>query len=135
MANMEKTLSIIKPDAVNRHLIGEIISRFEKAGLRVDAMRLHHLSKEEAGEFYAVHKERPFYGELVDYMSSAPVVLIALEGPDAVRKNREIMGATNPQDALCGTIRHDLALSIGENSVHGSDSPENAKTEIAFFFN
>ena len=134
MANMEKTLSIIKPDAVNRHLIGEIISRFEKAGLRVDAMRLHHLSKEEAGDFYAVHKERPFYGELVDYMSSAPVVLIALEGPDAVRKNREIMGATNPADALCGTIRHDLALSIGENSVHGSDSLENAKTEIAFFF-
>ncbi len=134
MANMEKTLSIIKPDAVNRHLIGEIISRFEKAGLRVDAMRLHHLSKEEAGDFYAVHKERPFYGELVDYMSSAPVVLIALEGPDAVRKNREIMGATNPQDATCGTIRHDLALSIGENSVHGSDSLENAETEIAFFF-
>jgi nucleoside-diphosphate kinase len=134
MANMEKTLSIIKPDAVNRHLIGEIISRFEKAGLRVDAMRLHHLSKEEAGEFYAVHKERPFYGELVEYMSSAPVVLIALEGPDAVRKNREIMGATNPEDASCGTIRHDLALSIGENSVHGSDSLENAATEIAFFF-
>ena len=134
MASVEKTLSIIKPDAVNRHLTGEILSRFEKAGLAIKAMRMHHLSKEEAGEFYAIHKERPFYGELVDYMSSAPVVLIALEGHDAVRKNREIMGATNPADASCGTIRHDLALSIGENSVHGSDSLENAKNEIAFFF-
>lgn len=131
---VEKTLSIIKPDAVNRHLIGEIISRFEKSGLYIRAMRLEHLSRQHAETFYAVHKARPFYDELVTYISSAPVVLIVLEGPDAVRKNREIMGATNPSDALCGTIRHDLALSIGENSVHGSDSLENAKIEISYFF-
>ena len=133
-AQMEKTLSIIKPDACNRNLNGEIISRFEKAGLYIRAMRMEHLTKAQAEAFYAVHKERPFFDELVTYMSSAPVVIMTLEGPDAVRKNREIMGATNPADAACGTIRHDLALSIGENSVHGSDSLENAKIEIAFFF-
>ncbi len=131
----ELTLSIIKPDAVKRNLIGEIISRFERANLTIAAMRMEHLTIDKAKAFYAVHKERPFYTELVEYISSTPVVIIALKGEGAILKNREIMGATNPADAACGTIRHDLALSIGENSVHGSDSPETAKEEIAFFFN
>ena len=134
MANMEKTLSIIKPDAVNRHLIGEIISRFEKAGLRVDAMRLHHLSKEEAGDFYAVHKERPFYPDLVKFMTSGPVIVQVLEGEGAIARNRELMGATNPQEADAGTIRADFAQSIDANAVHGSDSPASAEREIAYFF-
>ena len=131
----ELTLSIIKPDAVKRNLIGEIISRFERANLTIAAMRMEHLTIDKAKAFYSVHKERPFYTELVEYISSTPVVIIALKGEGAILKNREIMGATNPADAACGTIRHDLALSIGENSVHGSDSPETAKEEIAFFFN
>ncbi len=131
----ELTLSIIKPDAVKRNLIGEIISRFERANLTIAAMRMEHLTIDKAKAFYAVHKERPFYTELVEYISSTPVVIIALKGEGAILKNREIMGATNPADAACGTIRHDLALSIGENSVHGSDSTETAKEEIAFFFN
>ena len=131
----ELTLSIIKPDAVKRNLIGEIISRFERANLTIAAMRMEHLTIDKAKAFYSVHKERPFYTELVEYISSTPVVIIALKGEGAILKNREIMGATNPADAACGTIRHDLALSIGENSVQGSDSPETAKEEIAFFFN
>tara|TARA_B100000989_G_scaffold14731_2_gene9793 strand:+ start:90 stop:554 length:465 start_codon:yes stop_codon:yes gene_type:complete len=132
--SIEKTLSIIKPDAVKRNLIGEIISRFEKANLSISAMRMEQLTLEKAKAFYAVHAQRPFYQELVEYMASGPVVVIALSGEDSIRKNREIMGATNPDDATCGTIRHDLALSLGENSVHGSDSPETAKEEILFFF-
>lgn len=132
--HLETTLAILKPDSVNRHLIGEIISRFEKAGLYVKALQMVHMSAKQAGEFYAIHKAMPFYGELVEYMSSAPVVVIALQGPDAVAKNRQILGATNPADAACGTIRHDFGLSIGENSVHGSDSVDNAKTELNFFF-
>ncbi len=131
---IEKTLSIIKPDAMKRNLIGEIIGRFEKAGLEVVAARIEHLSEEKAKAFYAVHKERPFYNELVQYMSSSSVMVLALQGESAIAKNREIMGATNPSEALCGTIRHDLALSIGENSVHGSDAVETAKEEVNFFF-
>lgn len=131
---IEQTLSILKPDAVKRNLIGEILGRFERAGLTIRAMRMEHLSIDKAKTFYAVHKDRPFYGELVEYIASLPVVLLVLEGEGAVLKNREIMGATNPDEALCGTIRHDIALSIGENSVHGSDSTTTAKEEVAFFF-
>lgn len=131
---IEQTLSILKPDSVKRNLIGEILARFERAGLTIRAIRMEHLSTDKAKDFYAVHKERPFYGELVEYMASLPVVVLVLEGENAVIKNREIMGATNPDEALCGTIRHDIALSIGENSVHGSDSTTTAKEEIAFFF-
>ena len=131
---IERTFSIIKPDAVERNLIGPIITRFEEAGLRPVAIRLQHLSEKEAGGFYAVHKERPFFGELVEFMTRSAVVLMVLEGENAVAKNREIMGATNPADAAPGTIRKDFAKSIGENSVHGSDSPENAAIEIAYFF-
>ena len=131
---IEQTLSILKPDAVKRNLIGEILSRFERAGLTIRAIRMEHLSVDKAKAFYAVHKDRPFYGELVEYIASLPVVLLVLEGEGAVLKNREIMGATNPDEALCGTIRHDIALSIGENSVHGSDSTTTAKEEVAFFF-
>ena len=131
---IERTFSIIKPDAVERNLIGPIITRFEEAGLRPVAIRLQHLSEKEAGGFYAVHKERPFFGELVEFMTRSAVVLMVLEGENAVAKNRKIMGATNPADAAPGTIRKDFAKSIGENSVHGSDSPENAAIEIAYFF-
>jgi len=131
---IERTFSIIKPDAVEKNVIGEIISRFEKNGLRVIASKMVHLSKEQAGEFYAVHKERPFYNDLVDYMTSGPVVVQVLEGENAVLKNREIMGATNPADADPGTIRKDFAASIEENAVHGSDAPETAAQEIEFFF-
>ena len=131
---IEKTLSIIKPDAIKRNLIGEIIGRFEKAGLEIVAARMEHLTTDKAKDFYAVHKDRPFYNELVTYMSSSPVMILALEGESAIMKNREIMGATNPNEAACGTIRHDLALSIGENTVHGSDAVETAKEEVAFFF-
>ncbi|MDH5470505.1 MAG: nucleoside-diphosphate kinase [Gammaproteobacteria bacterium] len=131
---IERTFSIIKPDAVEKNVIGEIISRFEKNGLRVIASKMVHLSKEQAGEFYAVHKERPFYNDLVDYMTSGPVVVQVLEGENAVLKNREIMGATNPADADPGTIRKDFATSIEENAVHGSDAPETAAQEIEFFF-
>ena len=131
---IEQTFSIIKPDAVAKNVIGEIYSRFEKAGLRIVAARMLHLSKEQAGEFYAVHKERPFYGELVEYMTSGPVMVQVLEGEGAIAKNREVMGATNPKDAAAGTIRADFANDITENAVHGSDAPETAKQEIAFFF-
>ena len=131
---IERTLSIIKPDGVKRNLIGEILSRFEKAGLTIIAGKLVHLSDNEAGQFYAVHKERPFYGELVEFMTSGPVFVSILEGEDAIAKNREIMGATNPAEAAEGTIRKDFAESIGENTVHGSDAPETAAVETAFFF-
>lgn len=131
---VERTLSIIKPDAVAKNVIGEIYSRFEKAGLKIVAARMLHLSKEQAGEFYAVHKERPFYNELVEFMTSGPVMVQVLEGEDAISKNREVMGATNPADAAPGTIRADFAKTVDENAVHGSDAPETAKQEIAFFF-
>jgi nucleoside-diphosphate kinase len=130
----ERTLSIIKPDATRRNLTGAINDRFEKAGLRIVAQRRMRLSHETAGQFYAVHKERPFYGDLVSFMSSGPVVVQVLEGEGAIAKNRDIMGATNPANAAPGTIRKDFAESIEANSVHGSDSPETAAQEIAFFF-
>ncbi|NPA82639.1 MAG: nucleoside-diphosphate kinase [Epsilonproteobacteria bacterium] len=131
---MEQTLSIIKPDAVAKGVIGKIIDRFESNGLRIAAMKKIKLTKEQAGEFYEVHKERPFFGELVEYMTSGPVVVMVLEGENAVAKNRELMGATDPKEAAPGTIRADFAESIEANAVHGSDSLENAKREIAFFF-
>ena len=131
---VEQTLSIIKPDGVQKNLIGEIVSRFENSGLEVVAARMMHLSREQAQEFYAVHKERPFFDDLVSYMTSGPVVVQALQGEDAVAKNRDIMGATNPADADPGTIRADHAASIEENVVHGSDAAETAAAEIAFFF-
>ena len=131
---IERTLSIIKPDAVERNLIGKIVARFEEEGLRIAAMRKQHLSQQEAEGFYAVHSERPFFGELVEFMTSGPVVVQVLEGEDAVVRNRKIMGATNPADADEGTIRKTFAESIEANSVHGSDSDENAAIEIAFFF-
>lgn len=134
MSKITSTLSIIKPDGVKRALIGEIVHRFEMAGLQVGAMEMKILTQQEAETFYAIHKDRPFFGELVTFMTSGPVVIMALYGQDAVTKNREIMGATNPSDARCGTIRHDLSPSVGENTVHGSDSDENAEKEIAFFF-
>jgi nucleoside-diphosphate kinase len=130
----ERTLSIIKPDATRRNLTGKINAKFEDAGLRIVAQKRIHLSKEEAGRFYAVHKERPFYDELCDFMASAPVVVQVLEGDGAIAKNREVMGATDPAEAAEGTIRKDFALSKGENSVHGSDAPDTAAEEIAFFF-
>ncbi len=131
---IERTFSIIKPDAVAKNHIGEIVSRFEKNGLRIIAMKMLHLSKEQAEGFYAVHKERPFFNDLVSFMISGPVVVQVLEGENAVLKNRELMGATNPAEAAPGTIRADFADSIDENAVHGSDAPETAKEEIAFFF-
>ncbi len=131
---VEQTLSIIKPDGVQKNLIGEIYSRFEKAGLEIVAARMVHLTTEQAQGFYAVHKERPFFNDLVSYMTSGPVVVQVLQGDDAVAKNREIMGATNPADAAPGTIRKDFAESIEENVVHGSDAAETAAVEIAFFF-
>ena len=130
----ERTLSIIKPDAVAKNVIGEIYNRFEKAGLRLVAAKMLHLSREQAGAFYEVHKERPFYNDLVDFMTSGPVVVQTLEGENAISKNREVMGATNPKEAAPGTIRSDFASSIDENAVHGSDAPETAVREIAFFF-
>jgi len=131
---VERTLSIIKPDGTHRNLIGKIISRFEEEGLKIAAMQMKWLSRREAEGFYAVHKARPFFGELVDFMISGPVVIMALEGKNAMAKNREIMGATNPAQAAPGTIRKEFSLSIGENTVHGSDSVENAAIEIAYFF-
>lgn len=131
---VERTLSIIKPDAVGRNQIGEITRRFEAAGLRVVAARMLHLGREQAEGFYAVHRERPFFEALVGFMVSGPVLVQVLEGEDAIRKNREIMGATNPAEAAAGTIRHDLAETIDANAVHGSDAPETARDEIAFFF-
>ena len=131
---IERTLSIIKPDATRRNLTGKINAKFEDAGLRIVAQKRIKLSPEQAGQFYAVHKDRPFYGELVEFMASEPVVVQVLEGENAIAKNREVMGATNPKDAAPGTIRAEFAASVGENSVHGSDAPETAKEEIAFFF-
>ena len=131
---MEQTLSIIKPDGVERNLIGSIVAKFEESGLRIAAMKKKHLSKREAEAFYAVHSERPFFGELVDFMMRSPVVVMVLEGDNAIARNREIMGATNPAEAADGTIRKLFAKSIGENTVHGSDAPETAKEEVAFFF-
>ena len=131
---LSRTLSIIKPDATKRNLTGQINAKFEAAGLRIVAQKRIHLSKAQAGQFYAVHAERPFFDELTTFMASEPVVVQVLEGQDAVAKNREVMGATNPAEAAEGTIRKEFALSIGENSVHGSDSDENAAIEIAFFF-
>jgi nucleoside-diphosphate kinase len=132
--SVEQTLSIIKPDGVEKNLVGEIYSRFEKAGLQIIAARMIHLSQEQAEGFYAVHSERPFYSDLVNYMRSGPVMVTALEGESAINKHREIMGATNPADADPGTIRKDFAASIEENVVHGSDGPDTAAQEIAFFF-
>lgn len=131
---VERTLSIIKPDAVAKNVVGELYNRFEKAGLQIVAARMTHLSREQAEGFYAVHKERPFFDALVSFMTSGPIMVQVLEGEDAIRKNREIMGATNPEEALAGTIRHDYAQSIDANAAHGSDSPETAKQEIEFFF-
>ena len=131
---VERTLSIIKPDAVKKNAIGQILSRFEKAGLRIVAARMTHLSRAEAEGFYAVHKGRPFFGDLVQFMISGPVLVQVLEGENAVAKNREVMGATDPAKAAAGTIRKDFARSIGENSVHGSDAPETAREEIAYWF-
>ncbi|QIK41170.1 nucleoside-diphosphate kinase [Pontivivens nitratireducens] len=131
---VQRTFSIIKPDATNRNLTGAINAKLEAAGLRIVAQKRIHLTKAQAGVFYGVHAERPFYDELCEFMSSAPIVVQVLEGEDAVLKNREVMGATNPADADEGTIRKEFALSIGENSVHGSDAPETAAQEIAYFF-
>ena len=131
---VERTLSIIKPDATRRNLTGKIVAKFEDAGLRVVASRRMRLSRADAEAFYAVHKERPFFGELVEFMISGPVVVQVLEGEGAIAKNREVMGATNPANAAAGTIRKDFAESIEANSVHGSDAPETAAQEIAFFF-
>ncbi|MFT5573282.1 MAG: nucleoside-diphosphate kinase [Cryomorphaceae bacterium] len=131
---VERTLSIIKPDAVAKNVIGEIYSRFEKAGLQVVASRMMHLSDEQAGDFYAVHKERPFYADLVSFMTSGPVQVQALEGENAIAVHRDVMGATNPADAAPGTIRADFASSIDENACHGSDAADTAAQEIEFFF-
>jgi|TARA_B110000971_G_scaffold188082_1_gene197637 nucleoside-diphosphate kinase len=131
---LERTFSIIKPDATKRNLTGKIIDRFESNGLRIVASKRIHMTRDQAGEFYGVHKERPFYNDLVDFMISGPVVVQVLEGENAIAKNREIMGATNPAEADAGTIRKDFAESIDANSVHGSDAPETAAEEIKFFF-
>ncbi len=132
--SVERTLSIIKPDGVAKNIIGEVYRRFESKGLRIVAAKMMRLSTAQAQEFYAVHKERPFYNDLVSYMSSGPVMVQVLEGEDAIAKNRDIMGATNPAEAAPGTIRADFADSIEANCVHGSDGPDTARVEIAFFF-
>jgi nucleoside-diphosphate kinase len=131
---VERTLSIVKPDAVAKNVIGEIYTRFEKGGLSIVAAKMLHLTKAQASEFYAVHKQRPFYNDLVEFMTSGPVMVQVLEGENAINRNREIMGATNPADAAPGTIRADFATTVDENAVHGSDAAETAKAEIAFFF-
>ena len=131
---IETTLSIIKPDAVASNVIGAIISRFEQAGLKVAAAKMMHLSREQAEQFYAVHSERPFFNDLVAFMTQGPVMVMALHGENAIALNRELMGATNPKEALPGTIRADFAESIDANAVHGSDGEDTAKTEVAFFF-
>ena len=131
---IERTLSIIKPDATRRNLTGKINAKFEEAGLRIVAQKRLHLTKAQAGKFYEVHAERPFYDELCEFMASEPVVVQVLEGEGAIAKNREVMGATNPADAAPGTVRAEFAQSVGENSVHGSDAPETAAVEIAYFF-
>ncbi|MAW27287.1 MAG: nucleoside-diphosphate kinase [Gammaproteobacteria bacterium] len=132
---IERTFSIIKPDAVAKNVIGEVVSRFEKAGLQVIASRMARLTQDEAGGFYHEHEGKPFYESLVEYMTSGPVIVQVLEGEGAIARNRELMGATNPQEAAAGTIRADFAESIDANAVHGSDSPESAAREIAYFFN
>ena len=134
IAEEQETLSIIKPGAVSENVIGEIISRFEKNDLKIVKMKMLHLTEEQAAGFYAVHKEKPFYEDVVKYMTSGPVVVMVLKGEDAIKKNREIMGATNPEKAAPGTIRADFGTSIQDNAVHGSDAPETAKEEIQFFF-
>jgi len=131
---VERTLSIIKPDAVKKNVIGEILARFERAGLRIIAARMMHLSRAQAEGFYAVHRERPFFRDLVQFMSSGPVLVQVLEGEDAIAKNRELMGATDPKKAANGTIRADFADSIDANAVHGSDGPDTAQSEVAYFF-
>jgi len=131
---IERTLSIIKPDAVAKNVVGKIVSRFEAAGLKIVAAKLVHLSRNEAEQFYAVHKERPFFKDLVEFMISGPVFVQVLEGDNAIAKNRDLMGATDPKKAAAGTIRADFADSIDANAVHGSDAPETAKNEVAFFF-
>jgi nucleoside-diphosphate kinase len=131
---VERTLSIIKPDAVAKNVVGQIYARFEGAGLTIIAARMMHLSREQAGAFYAVHKERPFYKDLVDFMTSGPVMIQVLEGENAIQKNRDLMGATDPKKAAPGTIRADFAASIDANAVHGSDGPDTARDEVAFFF-
>lgn len=131
---MERTLSIVKPDGVEKNIIGEVIRRFESAGLKVKALKMLHVTKEEAEGFYIVHKERPFYGELTDFLSEGPIVVMVFEGEGAIKKVRDIMGATNPEDAAPGTIRKDFATNIERNVVHGSDSPESASFEIPYFF-
>lgn len=131
---IERTFSIVKPDAVAKNVIGEIYSRFEKGGLKIIASKMLHLTKEQAQGFYAVHKERPFYNDLVEFMISGPVMVQVLEGENAIARNRELMGATNPAEADAGTIRADFAETVDENAVHGSDGPDTAKEEIAFFF-
>lgn len=130
----ERTLSIIKPDAIAKNVIGEIYSRFEKGELKIIAAKMLHLSREQAEGFYAVHKERPFFNDLVEFMISGPVMVQVLEGENAISVNRQLMGATNPKDAAAGTIRADFAETVDENAVHGSDAPETAKTEIEYFF-
>ena len=132
--SVERTLSIIKPDAVAKNVIGKIYSRFESAGLKIVAARMQHLSREDAGGFYAIHEGKPFYDALMDFMTSGPVMIQVLEGEDAINLNRKIMGATNPAEAEPGTIRADFAKSIDANAVHGSDGPDTARTEIAYFF-
>ena len=135
MAQVQRTLTIVKPDAVAKGVSGEILSRFEKAGLEIVALKKLRLSEEQARGFYAVHKERPFYGELVEFMTSGPVVVGVLEGPDAIAKNRELMGPTDSTKAEPGTIRGDFGTDIERNAAHGSDAPETARVEIAYFFN
>ncbi len=131
---MESTLSIVKPDGVEKNIIGEVIRRFESAGLKVKALKMLHVTKKEAEGFYIVHKERPFYGELTDFLSEGPIVVMVFEGEGAIKKVRDIMGTTNPEDAAPGTIRKDFATNIERNVVHGSDSPESASFEIPYFF-
>ncbi|SFM75216.1 nucleoside-diphosphate kinase [Thermodesulforhabdus norvegica] len=131
---MERTLSIIKPDAVSKGVMGKIIDRFEREGLKIVAMKMVKLTKEEAKAFYSVHRDKPFFDSLTDFMSSGPVVVMVLEGEKAIERNREIMGATNPKDAAPGTLRHQFATDVEKNAVHGSDAPETAQREIAFFF-
>lgn len=130
----ERTLSIIKPDAVAKNIIGKIYAKFEDAGLKIVAAKMMHLTKEQAEKFYEVHKERPFYNELVEFMTSGPVIVSCLEGDNAIMKHRDVMGATNPADAAPGTVRAEFADSVGENAVHGSDGADTAKVEISFFF-
>ncbi len=132
---MERTLSIVKPDGVGKGVIGEVVKRFEKAGIRICAMKMVRLTMDQAKKFYAVHKERPFYASLTEFMTSGPIVAMVLEGEDVIRRNRELMGATNPKDAAPGTIRRDFASDVEHNIVHGSDAPETAAVEIGFFFN